>query len=84
MTFGQHLLTFVKVLALIASATNTTFTVVCQRLSMCKHILVGLPPNRHNIRYTVESLPKISDFSVLVAKDVIHQEIKYPKTIIFC
>ena len=51
---------------------------------MCKPILVGLPPYRHNIRYTVESLPKMSDFSVLVAKDVIHQGIEYPKTIIFC
>ena len=73
-----------KVLALTASATNTTFTVVCQRLSMVKPILVGLPPYRHNIHYAVESKPKMSDFTALVTKDIIHQGSKYPKTIIFC
>ena len=47
----------VYVLALTASATKTTFTTVCQRLSI-PPTLIGIFPHRENIKYTVRLLPK--------------------------
>ncbi len=49
-------------------------------------VLIGLPPHRQNIKYTVRSLlSKISEFSVEVRTEIQHlTTLSYPKTIVFC
>ena len=71
-------------LALTARATNSTFAVACQRLSMLKLILIGPPPYRQNIKFTVKARLKMSEFCNNVAEEVKSQGLEYPKTIIFC
>lgn len=51
---------------------------------MLKPILIGLPPYRQNIKFTVKARSKISEFCNNVAEEVKSQGLEYPKTIIFC
>ena len=45
------ILSGVNIMALTATATIETFHTVVQQLSMCKPVLVGMPPNRGNIMF---------------------------------
>ena len=51
---------------------------------MLKPILIGLPPNRQKIKFTVKARLKMSEFCNNVAEEVKSQGLEYPKTIIFC
>ncbi len=45
-----------RVNVLAVTATNSTFKTVCVRQAMLRPVLIGLPPHRQNIKYTVWSL----------------------------
>ena len=74
----------VNVLALTATATNTTLLAVKKRLSMTTPILVGMPPYRNNIRFTIQLLPSMKCFCESILEEVKNKGCNYPKTIIFC
>jgi len=52
----------VKILVLTATVTKETLDSVRCHLSMETPILIGLPPDRINIKYVVQPCPSITEF----------------------
>ena len=73
-----------NVLALTATASTATFSAVCQRLSLVDPVLVGYPPNRMNITYSVKPLPSMNSFCNDLLEKIKVLGLQYPKTVIFC
>ena len=74
----------VRILALTATATYSTFQTVKDRLSLQNPVIVGLSPNRPNIFLSVLPTMKLNEVVEMVAGDLIQKGVNYPKTIIFC
>ena len=74
----------VNVLALMATASYSTYNAVCTRLSLVNPVLIGCSPERSNIKFVVESLPTTEDFCKEIAAQIKYHGIEYPKTVIFC
>ena len=74
----------VNLMALTATATQSTLQVVIQRLQMQQPAIVGLSPHRSNIFYCVRDLPMLDVFSSQLAEEIRQQRTSYPKTIVFC
>ena len=68
-------MTVLKVLALTATATEETYDVIVNRLSLENPAVVALPPFRDNISYSVQ--PKID---VHALGEMLHQELKTKRT----
>ena len=73
-----------NVLALTATATKETLDVVTARLALKDSAVIGLPPDRENIRYNVNFCPSIADFSSLLADELVLKRKAAPKTVVFC
>ena len=74
----------VKILAVTATATKETLDSVTCRLSMEKPVLIGLPPNRINIKYIVQPCPSITEFCSQITGELMLKRAQTPKTVIFC
>ena len=74
----------VKVMALTATATQSTFKIVKERLVMKDPVVVALRPERSNIRYSVGMDQSLHEFSTDLAEMVKHQPLDSPKTLVFC
>ena len=74
----------VKVLALTATATKQTLESVKDRLSMDNLSLIGLRPDRTNIKFIVEPCPDIRKLCRQLTDELIAKGRATPKTIIFC
>lgn len=74
----------VKVMALTATATKETFSCIEQRLSMQNTKVIGLNPNRPNIKYIVKSAVKVNDFCNDIVKELLELCNAARKTVIFC
>lgn len=73
----------VNVMALTATATNDTYKAVCQRLSLNNPVLIGMQPNRPNIKYEVKPLVDIDTLCNELAEELKLEGVTYPKTVIF-
>ena len=71
-------------MALTATATEATLKTVTERLCMTNTIIVGLPPHRDNIFYSMKDLPLLGDFCDNLVEKVRQLKTCLPKTVIFC
>uniref|UniRef100_A0A1X7VJQ2 Helicase ATP-binding domain-containing protein n=1 Tax=Amphimedon queenslandica TaxID=400682 RepID=A0A1X7VJQ2_AMPQE len=60
----------VKVMALTATATHSTYCTICNSLMSKDPVLIGCLPNRHNITYEVKPLLDMNSFCGSVAEEV--------------
>ena len=74
----------VNILALTATATCDTLDVIAKRLSLRNHVVVALPPNRPNIKLTVQSAKSLQEYALELSEQIRSLKINYPKTILFC
>ncbi|XP_065894572.1 ATP-dependent DNA helicase RecQ-like [Dysidea avara] len=61
-------------MALTATAIKTTLSSVKSRLAMEDPVIVGLPPDRSNIKMIVEPCPDLSELCEELAKDLRHKD----------
>jgi len=75
----------VNILALTATATHETVSVVTSRLSMHEVKVVALSPCRDNICYKIKSSSstKLEDFTDDISKELSQKRVKFPKTILY-
>ena len=73
----------VKVMALTATATKQTFECAVERLSMCNPVVIGLPPNRQNIKYVLKPAIKKREFAQGLAQELLLLRTLTPKTDMF-
>ena len=73
----------VNILALTATATSHTMSVVTQRLSMVNPRLVALSPHRENIRYKMHNKTDIDGFTSSLCIELSCRRMNFPKTIIY-
>ena len=76
--------TGINVLALTATATMSTLAAVKRRLSMVDPVIIGIPPNRDNIKFIVRPLSNARSFCASLSEEMKSKGIEYPKTVIFC
>jgi len=71
-------------MALTATATKETLDVVKTCLSLVNPVVVGLSPNRPNIKLYVEGCRELETFSRQLSDDLKMKRLNHPKTVIFC
>lgn len=74
----------VKVLALTATATKETFDYITKHLSLQDPIIIGLSPDRSNIKYSVKSCTNSNDLCSELAGELMTKQAAVPKTVLFC
>ena len=74
----------VNVMALTATATNRTISVVTSHLAMDDPVIIGLNTDRSNIKYVVKPSEPIEQLSTTLADELILARTSMPKTVIFC
>ena len=72
------------ILALTATATSDVLKVVKTRLVLDDPQVIGISPNRANIKYYIEPLPSITVLCDLMAENLSSLRTAFPKTLIFC
>lgn len=72
----------VRILALTATATKETLESVKSRLSLQDPAVIGLPPDRVNIKYTV--CPPVKDLCHQLSDELASKRLDTPKTVLFC
>ena len=73
-----------RILALTATATEDTFKCVVERLSMQLPKLIGLPPNRDNIKYVVKPTIKTVELAHFLCGELKATRTAMPKSVLFC
>lgn len=75
----------VKVLALTATATHETVSVVISRLSMNEVRMIALPTSKDNICYQVksDSAANTETFTDDICKEFSQKRVNFPKTIVY-
>lgn len=73
-----------KILALTATATSEVLSTVKAKLNLVDTLVIGLSPDRGNIKYYVEPLPKLEILCQLLCDGLNQLRDKFPKTLIFC
>ena len=75
----------VNVLALTATATTETLSVVVERLSMHNVIIVAMPPSRDNIMYKIKprDSSNVHAFTDEIVEKISSTRLDYPKTVIY-
>ena len=74
----------VNVMALTATATNQTISVVSSHLAMDDPMIIGLNADRSNIKYIVKPSESIKQLSTTLADELILARTNMPKTVVFC
>ena len=74
----------VSVLALTATATHDTVRSIFERLSMTEVNMIGLPPERPNIKYSVVPMCSMDDVCSELAQELANKHNETPKTVLFC
>ena len=74
----------VNVLALTATATRETLKCVISRISMKNPVIIGLPPDRPNIKLSVYPCPTILRMCEWLAKELLEKRTAALKTVVFC
>ena len=73
-----------RILALTATATKETLECVKSRLSLQDPIIIGLPPDRVNIKYIVKECPAVKDLCHQLSDELRSERTGTPKTVLFC
>ena len=71
-------------LALTATATKETLECVTSRLSLEDPVVIGLPPDRANIKYSVMQLVAIPELCQQLTDELQLKQTETPKTVLFC
>ena len=71
-------------LALTGTATPDVFDCVTKRLSLRDPVVIGLSPNRDNIKYHVEPMLAVHHLCDMFATHIRNSRTEFPKTLIFC
>ena len=74
----------VRILALTATATKETLDSVRSRLSLQDPAIIGLPPDRTNIKYSVKDCPSMKDLCQQLSGELLLKRAEAPKTVLFC
>ena len=74
----------VNVMALTATATSHTVSVVTTHLAMDEPLVVGLNADRSNVKYVVKPNQTIDELSTTLASELIVAQPSMPRTVIFC
>lgn len=74
----------VHLIALTATATKETLQVVTARLSLEKPVVIGISPNRSNIKLSVVDTKDLDGFAKQISYNLNAERKSYPKTVIFC
>ena len=74
----------VKILALTATATKETLESVIARLSLQDPTIIGLQPDRINIKYIVKECPSVKDLCHQLGDELKSKRLLTPKTVLFC
>lgn len=74
----------INILALTATATHETMKSIFERLSMTEVNMIGLPPERPNIKYSVILMCSMADLCSVLAKELTDMRADTPKTVLFC
>ena len=74
----------INILALTATATKETLKCVTSRLSLEDPAVIGLPPDRPNIKYVVKPVVSILELCNQFCDELILKRMDMPKTILFC
>ena len=74
----------VKILALTATATKETLESVIGRLALQDPAIIGLPPDRNNIKYSVKECPSMKELCHKLTDELNSKQSQTPKTVLFC
>ena len=74
----------VNLLALTATVTRESFDSICKSLLLDNLVLIGLPPNRANIKYIVKECPSINELCHQLTNELMSKRQNVPKTVLFC
>ena len=74
----------VKILALTAIATKETLESVITRLSLQDPTIIGLQPDRINIKYIVKEHLSVKDLCHQLGDELKSKRLLTPKTVLFC
>ena len=74
----------VNVMALTATATSQTISIVTSHLAMDNPVIIGLNTDRSNIKYIVKPSESIKEISTALADELILMRTNMPKTVVFC
>lgn len=73
--------TSINELALTATATRESFNSISKSLLLDNPILIGLPPNRINIKYIVKKCPSIDELCHQLTEKLMLKRENVPKTV---
>ena len=73
----------INVMALTATATQHTYYIIKERLSLEEPVLVSMSPIRNNIAYTVSPKVDVNEFCSTICAELRAKRSNYPKTVIF-
>ena len=76
--------TNIPIMALTATATKDTLASVKKRLAMQDPVIVGLPPDRPNIKLITEPCPELCKLCEVLAKELLEKRCNTIKTVVFC
>lgn len=71
-------------MALTATATKQTVSVVTDHLAMSDPVMIGLNLDRANIKYIVKPSRSLRELSTTLADELLSTRTKTPKTVVFC
>lgn len=74
----------VKVMALTATAKQSSRKAICHILGMSRPVIVSESPNKPNIKYSVTQKSSIEETFAPLVEEVKHKRVNMSKTIIFC
>ena len=74
----------INILALTATATIETAKSIFEWLSMSIVSIIGLSPERHNIKYSVVPMPNMVDVCSALVEELVKMHAETPKTVLFC
>lgn len=74
----------ISILALTATATTEIADIVIERLCMTNVKMIGAPPDRSNIKYSVRPNQSMDSLCYMLADELTTMHVNTPKTVLFC
>ena len=74
----------VNLLALTATVTKESFDNICKSILLDDPVLIGLPPNRVNVKHIVKECPSINESCHQLSDELMSKRQNAPKTVLFC
>ena len=74
----------VKIMALTATATQSTLEIIIDRLALDKPTIITISPQRTNIFYKVEPAISLDQLTTNISEEMTEKGLNFPKTVLFC